>query len=510
MSDDPGASKRGASAKASANLTESLRIARTGQSEWAALGLRERARRLEAAAAAMLADRASILARVKRETGKHEVEALFTEALGHLDAVKGWRSVVEDAASRSVALNPLAFPGKKGRIDLVPRGVVGIIAPWNFPVSGLYRSLVPALLLGNAVILKPSEHSPTSSAWFAEHFAALLPRGVVQVVQGDGETGAALVRSGIDACVFTGSVETGKRVRVAAAEAGIPVSVEMGGKDAAIVLADCEMWRTVAGVTQWALANSGQACGAIEIAYVDEGIADTFVARMKDAWQRLRTGPGVPDVDVSPMANRRQFDVVAAHVADAVAKGAKVVVGGTGDADTLTWTPTLLDHCTPDMAVVRDETFGPVLAIVRVGGVDEAVRAVNRSRYGLGASIWTADVARAERLAERLDVGVVTINNHAFSGALPAMPWSGTKDTGFGVAGSTWSLATFARPKATLHDSGTDADIYWMPLDRTLGEIGEALADAQIGKFWNAWKLPLWMRARKRAIRAFFGGSKAG
>jgi len=474
--------------------------ARAAQERWRLLPLQGRADALKIAAKDMLRRRAEIIALVHDEIGKVEAEGIFNEALGPLDTVSGWIKIVEKATAReTVRLNPLSFPGKSAHIDLLPRGVVGVIAPWNYPVAGLYRATIPALLTGNALVIKPSEFSPRSSAWFAERLAAALPDGLVQVLQGDGGTGAALIDAGIDALVFTGSPQTGRKVRVQCAERGIPSSIEMGGKDAAIVLADCDLQRTVAGITHWALSNAGQACGAIEIAYVDEHIADAFVASLERAWTRLRVGK-----DVAPLANRRQFDVVVAQVDDARAKGATLVCGGAPADRPLGYLPTILDRCDARMQVVSDETFGPVLAIVRVPGAAEAVRRVNEGRYGLGASIWSQDVARAERLAERLEVGVVNVNNHAFSGAIPALPWSGTRETGFGVANSAHALPTFVRPRATLVDRASAPELFWMPYDDALVELGNILADAQLLRLERAWKLPLLIRKRLKAVRSFF------
>ncbi|HSQ65587.1 MAG TPA: aldehyde dehydrogenase family protein [Polyangiaceae bacterium] len=492
------------SAASQDELQRAVTTARVAQPEWASRPLEERARLLERAAKAMLRDRNLLLHLVKEEMGKHEVESLFTEALGPLDAVKAWHKIVARSQSRRVSLNPLAFPRKRARVEMVPRGVIGIIAPWNFPVSGLYRSVVPALLSGNAVVLKPSEYTPKSSAWFMEHFARELPHGIATVVQGDGAVGAALVDSGIDACVFTGSVKAGGRVRVRCAELGIPSSIEMGGKDAAIVLGDCDLDRTVMGITHWALSNAGQACGAIEVAYVEERIADEFVARMRSAWEQLRTGPGDDDVEVAPLANARQLAVVEAHVEDALKKGAKLVCGGKRTGRGFGHLPTLLDRCTSSMDVVREETFGPVLAVVRVWGADEAVRAINAAKYGLGASIWTRDVARAERLVERLDVGVANINTHAFTGAVPQLPWSGTRATGFGVANSELSLVNFCHPKTVAIDEADAPEPFYMPFDATLRQLGEALVKAQLGELLGAVKLPLLLRRRQKRIRDFF------
>lgn len=500
-----------AAEKAGADARRAVETARLVQPEWAARSLDDRAAALERAAKRMLRDRQTIVHLVREEMGKHEVEGLFTEGLGHLDAVKSWKKIVARANKR-VSLNPIAFPKKHARIAMVPRGVVGIIAPWNFPVSGLYRSVIPALLTGNAVVLKPSEHTPRSSAWFADAIAREVPRGVISVLQGDGAAGAALVESGIDACVFTGSTRAGAKVRVRCAELGIPSSVEMGGKDAAIVLGDCDLDRTVMGVTHWALSNSGQSCGAIEIAYVEERIADQFVAKMAAAWEKLRTGPGDEDVEVSPIGNDAQLAIVEAHVKDALAKGAKLVTGGkrwsghgpaSGDPGGRGYLPTLLDRCTPEMDVVREETFGPVLAIVRVWGADEAVRAINAAKYGLGASIWTRDVARAERLIERLDVGVANVNVHGFTGAVPQLPWSGTRATGFGVANGELSLVNFAHPKTIAIDENR-AEPFYMPFDANLRALGEALVKGQIGDFLGAAKLPLLLRRRMKRLREFW------
>ncbi len=474
--------------------------ARSAQERWRLQPLRERADTLRVAAKDMLRRRAEIIELVHAEIGKVAAEGIFNEALGPLDTVSSWIKIVAKATAReTVRLNPVSFPGKTAHVDLVPRGVVGVIAPWNYPVAGLYRATLPALLTGNAVVLKPSEYSPRSSAWFAERLAAALPEGLVQVLQGDGEAGAALVDAGIDALVFTGSPQTGRRVRIQCAERGIPSSIEMGGKDAAIVLADCDLPRTVAGITHWALSNAGQACGAIEIAYVDEQIADAFVAAMKHAWTRLRVGH-----DVAPLANRRQYDVVVAQVKDAREKGAVVVCGGAPADPPLGYLPTVLDRCDARMQVVSDETFGPVLAVVRVPGAAEAVRRVNEGRYGLGASIWSQDVARAERLGERLEVGVVNVNNHAFSGAIPSLPWSGTRETGFGIANSAHALPTFVRPRATLVDRASAPELFWMPFDEALVELGSLLADAQLMHLERAWKLPLLIRKRLKTVRAFF------
>ncbi|UJR85241.1 aldehyde dehydrogenase family protein [Sandaracinus amylolyticus] len=489
-----------------ADVTKAVEEARRAQHGWASRPVSERADALRRAAKAMLADRLEVIALMRDEVGKLEVDAIF-EVFGPLDQVSSWASVIEPAIARKkIGLNPISFPKKKAWIDRVPRGVVGVIAPWNYPFATFYRTVIPALLCGNGVVVKPSEYATRVAQWFCAKMAAELPPGLLTVVPGGRETGIALIESGIDACIFTGSVPAGRDVSRRCGERMIPCSIELGGKDAAIVLADCDLDRTLAGITHWTLHNVGQACGAVEIAYVDARIADQFVSRLGRAWQALKVGPGAPgEADISPLSNEKQLALVEAHVEDAIAKGAKVVCGGRRLGEGLFYMPTLLDHCTDAMDVVNDETFGPVLAVVRVDGAAEAIRRVNAGRYGLTSSIWTSDHARAMRLAEQIDVGVVTINNHATTGAMAALPWSGTRDTGTGIANSELALGTFTRPKTILLDSNEAPELFWMPFDKTLWELGNLLSEAQIPKIGPALvKIPFLIKQRVDTVRRFF------
>ncbi|MEM1024935.1 MAG: aldehyde dehydrogenase family protein [Myxococcota bacterium] len=482
-------------------LPEMVESARTAHHVWSRQRFEARVGALRRACRAMLADRARIIALVRREVGKVEADALFSEALGPLETLNHWVPMVQKALiPAQVRLNPISFPKKSGWSQLVPRGVVGIIAPWNFPVSGLYRSCFPALLMGNAILVKPSEYASESSRWFVDHLAAELPPDLARPVIGGPEIGQALVRTNIDACAFTGSVPTGRRVQVECAQRGVPCSVELGGKDFAVVLGDCALDRTIAGLTQWSLQNAGQACGAIEVAAVDQAIAEPLVSGLAIAFRGLRLGE-----DLAPLANERQLEVVEAQVKDALQKGAQLVCGGERSGPGLGFLPTILDHCTEDMAVVRQETFGPVLPILRVPNAYEATKLVNRSSFGLTASVWSEDVERAKKLADRLEVGVVTINNHALTGAIPELPWAGTKDSGPGIANSVHALNTFGRPKAILVDESKGPEPFWLPYDQDLVELGHRLADAQLGRILKAYRIPILLRRRAEAIKRHFG-----
>jgi len=488
-------------------VRSTVRRARAAQPVWASLPLSERTRRLRKAAGNMLRDRATALRLIREETGKSEAEALFSEALGPLDQVNGWAAVVQRAMRpERVSLNPLAFPCKRATVEPIPRGVIGAVAPWNFPLATFFRCVFPALLTGNAIVVKPSEYTPRVANWFVSHLQDELALEVLDAVHGKGEVGRALIDAGIDACTFTGSVASGREVIAHCARLMIPVNVELGGKDSAIILADCDLDRTIAGVTHWALSNAGQSCGAIELALVDERIADRFVSRMADAWKRLKAGPTHAAVyDVAPLAHLRQLDAVEEQVRDALARGATLVCGGRRTRAGLGYEPTLLSNCDESMAVVREETFGPVLPVVRVSGIDEALRITNNSRYGLTASIWTSDTRRAERIAERLEVGTVTINNHALTGAIPSLPWSGTRDSGYGVANSRYALSTYLRPRTVLVDQASIPDPYWMPFDDVLSQLGEVLADLQVARLSGLPKLPWLLYQRIARTRRFYG-----
>lgn len=469
--------------------------ARSAQEDWARTPFNKRKKRLEAAAQDLLTRRSEAIDLVRLEVGKQEVDALFTESLGPIDALRGWARVIKPFSSaENFRLNPLSFPRKEASVSWFARGLVVTIAPWNFPIAGLYRSAFPALLSGNAWIVKPSEYTPRSSGWFAERLAEHLPNGLVHVVQGTGEAGEALIPEA-DAVVFTGSTATGRKVAARCAELNIPCSAEMGGNDAAIVLGDADGPRTTAGLTQWALQNAGQSCGAIEVAYIEHRVADTIIPRLALAWS---------DIQTAPLAHAAQLTHVETHVADALQKGATLVCGGKRCGDGLGYLPTLLDNCTESMSVVHEETFGPVMAICRVEGPTEAIRRINRGHYGLTASIWTRDINRAHRLAKRLEVGVVTINNHGLTGAMPELPWSGTKDSGYSIANSRWSLSTYLRPQALLIDRSTQPEPYWLPHDASAWALGDLLADLQLHQVERAWRLPLLLRERYRRLKRFF------
>ena len=464
----------------SEDVPEVVTNARAAQPAWGALSADERARRIAPLKDRVL-DRAEAIARVVREeVGKPEVEALLGEVLPSADVVKFWTSNIADLLDpEEVDIDAIAYPGKEGVIEREARGVVAVIMPWNFPFALPLRTIVPALLAGNAVVFKPSEVSPKSGALVAEVLAGLVPEGVFGVVQGAGDVGAALCEADVDLVVFTGSVATGRKVAHACAEKLIPCSLELGGKDAAIVLADADLERAANGVVWGAMMNAGQNCASVERVYVVRSVGEAFTKKVCEVVASLR-----PGVDVGPLATPAQRAIVARHVDAAKAAGAKVLSGGAGkdEGETREYPPTVVSVEDDETPLMRDETFGPVLPIALVDDAEEAIRRANASRYGLTASLWTRDRKKARVLARRLRAGVVTINNHGFTGALPNAPWSGHGETGWGITGSTLALDTLTRPRLVLLDrSRGKRELWWYPYTPALRNVAVAMATLRSG-----------------------------
>jgi acyl-CoA reductase-like NAD-dependent aldehyde dehydrogenase len=476
--------------------------ARAAQAAWAGVPMAEREKACLALGRRILERRDEICALLSSETGRDPVDSLFSEVVFQLTYVKSAIQVARAAlAPEKVRLSALDWPGKRAVIEAVPRGVIAIIEPWNYPLLQFVKPLYPALLSGNAVVLKPSEHTPRTGRWLAEQCAAIFPPELVQIVVGDGAVGSALLEADIDAVVFCGSVGTGRKVAARCGERLLPCSLELGGKDAALVLADCDLERTVAGVLQWSMHNAGQDCSSIERVYVEDAVADAFVERLGRAAGRLKVAPQPDHADLGPLQNPAQLRLVGEHVQDAVALGAVVVTGGEPTGAGLGYRPTVLDRCDERMKAVRDETFGPVVAIVRCKDAEEAVRRANDSRYGLLGSVWTKDLARGEALARRLQVGVALVNNHSFPGSIPQIPWTGVKDSGSGVAASRHAYPTFVRRRTIVVDKSKDPDVFWRPIDGSLKALGEAAAELALGAFTRVFTLLGLLGKRTKAIR---------
>jgi acyl-CoA reductase-like NAD-dependent aldehyde dehydrogenase len=450
--------------------------ARAAQPAWAALSIEARVQRLRKVKDRLLARVEALAAEVHRETGKPEVEAIVAECLPAADVIDYWATNIEELlVATELEIDRLDYPGKVGWTYRDPCGVVGLITPWNYPVGIPMRTLVPALLAGNAVVWKPSEVAPGSAKLVGDLFLDLVPVGVVEVVQGGGDAGLALAEADVDLVVCVGSVETGRAVGKACAERVSPCVLQLGGKDAAIVLADANLDRAAHGVVWGSLVNAGQSCAAIERVYVVASVADAFVEKVKAEVASLRRG-----VELGPMATERGRERVATQVAAAAEAGGKVVQGGATDERFIAPIVVRVD---PDASpLLEGETFGPVIPVATVKTPEEAVARANASRYGLTASVWSRDIDAAETLAQKLHVGVVTINNHGLPAALPGAPWSGRGQTGSGVTGSPLSLDTLTRPRFVLTDrSRRKRELWWYPYTPAFRRMLLALAVLRSG-----------------------------
>jgi acyl-CoA reductase-like NAD-dependent aldehyde dehydrogenase len=426
--------------------------AKLAQTAWADLGVRRRIAILREFQARLHGRKSEIAAAITREAGKPLAESLVTEILIVLDAA---RFLIDNAfrllRDEPVPHGSLATKLKRGSLLREPYGVIGIISPWNYPFSIPATESLAALVAGNAVVLKPSELTPL----VALELASLLhesgiPKEIFQVIAGDGVAGSALVTSGIDKLVFTGSVATGKRIAAAAAERMLPVVLELGGKDPMLVLDDADMDVASSAAVWGAFVNAGQACLSVERCYVSRSVDSMFAIFCGEKAGQLRVGNGIdPHTDVGPMIHERQLRIVEAHVEDAKAKGARVLAGGKRlpELGPNFYAPTVLMNVTQDMRIMREETFGPVLPIMAFDSDDEAIRLANDSEYGLAASIFTRDTKRGERLARRIHAGTVMINDAISCFGISEAPHGGIKASGIGRTHGRFGLDEMVRLK---------------------------------------------------------------
>lgn len=458
--------------------------ARAAQPAWDALGPRERGRLVKRARRAMVRARAEILERLERETGKAR-----WDVAGELMGVcmdLGWlvRRAPKWLATRKVSTRPLF--GKKGLVAYRPRGVVGIISPWNAPLNLALGDAVPALLAGNAVVVKPSELTPLAVQRAVAAMNTVLPPGVLQVLIGAGETGAALVDR-VDMVCVTGSPETGRRVMERASRRLTPVLLELGGKDPMIVLRDADLDRAASAAAWGGCMMSGQVCMSIERVYVEAPVAEAFTQKLVEKMQALRVGMNGRDaeIDYGPFTSPRQVEIVERHVEDAKARGARVLTGG-GRAATgpgIFFEPTVLADVDHSMLVMTEETFGPVVPVMTVRDADEALRLANESIYGLNASVWTGDVERGVALAQRIESGNACVNECVLSAGVPALPFGGRKQSGVGTRhGGAEGLRQFCVAQALLVEPrARKTEPAWFPYSTRKAKQIERLMGVMFG-----------------------------
>jgi acyl-CoA reductase-like NAD-dependent aldehyde dehydrogenase len=428
-----------------ADVAAAIDRARIAATWWSELPSRERTARL-LGWKGVIARRLGQLAHlVNRETGKPHGEAQL-EIITAIDQLD-WAARHARRVLRTRHRRPALLTGNySASVRWEPLGIVGVIAPWNYPVYTAMGSVAFALAAGNAVVLKPSEFTPAVGAWLVDTFAETIPeQPVLQLLTGHADTGAALCRSGVDKLTFTGSTAIGKKVMAACAETLTPVLLELGGKDAVLVDEDADL-QTAAEETVWGgLAHGGQICISVERVYVHERVFDEFLSRVVALTQRVRAGAD-DEARYGPLTLPAQSDTIRRHVEDALSRGARAVVGGLESVQPPYVDPVVLTDVPEDSAAVTEETFGPVLVVNRVREMDEAVDRVNGTNYALGASIFSR--RRGTELARRVRAGMVSINSVIGFAGVPALPWGGAGASGFGRIHGEEGLKEFARPKA--------------------------------------------------------------
>ena len=375
---------------------------------------------------------------------------------------------------------------KRSAFTYEPLGVIAVISPWNYPWSIPFGEVALALMAGNGVVLKPASLTPLIGERIRRVFErAGVPEGLVRVVHGPG-TGAALVESSVAKVFFTGSVETGRGVGEACARRLKGSVLELGGKDPMIVLPDANLDHAVAGALWGGFANAGQTCSGIERVYVMREVAERFIAGVVRGARELRVGdPMGWDTEIGPMVSHEQFELVRELVDDAVASGAELHCGGPlPDAPEGRdfYAPTVLTGVTHDMRIMREEIFGPVLPIVVVDSEDEAVAMANDSEFGLGASVWTSDRSKGERIARELESGMVWINDHMFSHGACQCSWGGVKESGLGRTHSKFGLYECVNIKLRVWESSAIRNPWWHPYDETLGRALKQTASVLYGR----------------------------
>jgi len=409
---------------------------------------------------------------IAKDSGKTIFDALSTEVMPSVLAVNYYAKNAKRILKRK-RLKPgnILLSNKISYIDRVPYGVIGIISPWNYPFGIPVHEVAMALIAGNGVVLKAASQTQEVARLIEESVnASGLPDGLFRLLNIPGNiAGDAFIESGIDKLFFTGSVPVGKKLMKKASEKLLPISLELGGNDAMIVLEDADIYRAASGALWAGLSNSGQSCAGVERIYVHEKIYTKFVDELKRQGAALRQGPGTSfDVEIGAMTTVNQLKTVESHLEDAISKGGIATPLGSVKGDVSKGqfhTPYLVENVSGDMIMMQEETFGPLLGIQKFSTYDEAVALANNSNLGLTASVWTTDRKKGHALASRIEAGTITINDHLMSHGLAETPWGGFKESGYGRTHGSVGLEAMTQPRCVVDDilPGVKRNMWWYP-----------------------------------------------
>ena len=464
-------------------VREAVARAREAQKTWAALPFRVRGKYIMRAREVLLAQMDETARLISDEMGKPVAEALSTDIAPVLDLMQYFARKSEKLLRpENLSVGLYGWLGRSSKIIYTPMGVIGIISPWNFPLSIPLGEVTMALMAGNTVVLKPSEVTAMVGLKIGELFEkAGLPENVLTIISGGGTVGAALVTSGADKIMFTGSVETGKKIAGAAAESLTPVVLELGGKDPMIVCRDANLDMASSAAVWGAFTNSGQACSSVERVYVHSSAREEFTRRVVEKTFQLTQSFGHDaDTEVGSMSSERQIKIVENHVEDFRKAGAEILTGGARNAnykDGVFFEPTVIGGATNEMRGMREETFGPTMPIAVFDDENEAVRLANDTQFGLTASVWTRDIARGRQLAKQIRAGTVMVNEVLYTHGIGQTPWGGFGHSGYGRTHGRLGLLELVAPQHIHVNRFTIfADMWWFNYNAGAVELFKGLA----------------------------------
>jgi acyl-CoA reductase-like NAD-dependent aldehyde dehydrogenase len=485
-------------------VARTVLLARAAQREWARIPIRERCRLLRTVRDAMMASRNALADAVVNESGKPRVEALFADLFVALDSAKYWsKNAPVMLRPERVPHHSIAAKAKSGHLVYEPLGVIGIISSWNYPLAIPMSQIIPAVAAGNSVVCKTSEFTPQCGALIEKLFRdAGFPQDLVAVVQGGGEVGQALIEASPDKVLFTGSMATGKRVAEACAKKLIPSVLELGGKDAMIVLADADLQVAASAAVWGGYTNCGQVCLSVERLFVEQAVSQRFVELCVEKTKKLRLGAGNdPATDVGPLIRPQHVQRTSDLVEDAIARGAKVLCGGNPrpDLGPNFFEPTVITDVDCSMRLFHEETFGPILAIQTVKDAQEAVQRGNDSPFALAASVWTTDTKKGQSLARQLRAGAVMVNDAISYFAVAEAPHGGCGASGWGRTHGRAGLLEMVHTKYIDVDRLPRSEKPWWY--RYGGELAQA-ADAFL-QFEFSRGVSAKLRNARSAIRTF-------
>ncbi len=463
---------------AETKLRSVLSRARVAQREWRDIPLADRRRSVKRMRAFLVAEADRLASLISEEVGKPRIDALATEVIPAALAVGYYaRQARSHLRPRRLPRSSLLFINKSSRMHRVPFGVVAIFSPWNYPLGIPIHEIVPGLLAGNAVLFKSAPETPRVAAAIEQMVrAAGLPEGLFARLDQPAEIASEvlLAAEGADKLFFTGSVAVGKLLMERAARTLTPVSLELGGNDAMLVCADADLERAVGGALWAGLQNCGQSCGGVERIYVHRDAYQPFVELLAARVRELRIGSsGDGDFDMGPMCTQRQADRVREQIEDAVGRGARVYSTASlpsAEPQGLFVPATVLTEVDHDMQIMREETFGPVLCVMPVEDMDQAVSLANDSMLGLSASVWSRDRRRAALLGRQIHAGAITINDHLISHGLAETPWGGFKESGIGRTHGAFGFEEMTEPQVVVTElfPFLRRNVFWHPYSERL------------------------------------------